>query len=110
MSKIIWNAGDPPKRGPYRVKCEGPNANAGYRYWFGDHWGVLCQKRSSANAKNESRRVTLQRPVLWGSPAPAPTIWSDEFNALLLAYRIAAPGFAMIARNSLVCHIDKRLK
>jgi hypothetical protein len=67
---VIWNAGAPPKRGAYRVKSDGPSTNTGYRYWFGDHWGPLCQKRQHANAKNEARKVTLKRPVLWASPVP----------------------------------------
>lgn len=83
MTDIIWNKGNPPKRGAYLVKSDGPSANVGYRYWFGEHWGPLCQKRRNATAANQARKVTLQRPVLWASKAPPPADPIEDLLELL---------------------------
>lgn len=67
---IRWNTGNPPRRGAYRVRSDGPSPNHGWRYWFGDHWGPLCSRRSWAiengKCQTKTRRARITRPILWG--------------------------------------------
>lgn len=64
--EMVWKSGEPRKKGVYRVKCDGPSPNAGYRYWNGERWGCLCSTYSYANQKRDSsRKSRINRPVLW---------------------------------------------
>ena len=71
MSTITWNSGNPTRRGVYQVRSDGPSANKGFRYWYGDGWSNLFRKRKYAaelgkdRAKN--RNTPLKYPVLWAS-------------------------------------------
>jgi hypothetical protein len=66
---LTWNSGTPLKRGAYRVKSDGPTANSGYRYWNGERWGPLCNKRKYATRENteRARRTPVRYPILWAS-------------------------------------------
>lgn len=110
MSAVVWNAGAPPKRGVYRVKSDAANQNAGYRHWNGERWGALVSARKWAQNADTTRRMTLKYPVLWASPAPAPTIASDEFDAMLLAYRYAEAYKMDSVKAKIIALIDARLK
>lgn len=71
-----WVSGPPPKRGAYRVRSDGPSANAGWRYWDGERWGALHNKRSRCvEAKGAGKRAARTYPVLWArhlTPGQAP--------------------------------------
>ena len=70
MSVVIWNSGAPPKRGVYRVRCDGPSPNAGYRYWYGDGWSNLTRRHAYAQElkdRTKNRNTPLKRAVLWAS-------------------------------------------
>jgi hypothetical protein len=75
MSVIVWNGGSPPKRGAYRVKSDGPSANQGFRYWYGDGWSNLASKRQWAlglgKDRSKNRNTPLKYPVLWASKKDA---------------------------------------
>jgi hypothetical protein len=68
---IQWNAGNPPRRGIYKVRSDGPSHNVGYRYWDGARWGMLCSTHAMAKSiQMSARRSRLTKPVLWAS-------WAD---------------------------------
>jgi len=80
-----WERGAPPKPGAYRVRCEGPSPNTGYRYWTGERWGCLCQTRAYCikSKGTDRRKVTLKRAVLWERKNPD-YLNMDQQKALLV--------------------------
>lgn len=81
MDNIVWNNGNPPKRGVYRVKSDGPSPNKGYRYWYGDRWSNLASKRQYAaelgKDLTKNRNTPLKYSVLWATKKNGNT-GSDE--------------------------------
>lgn len=80
-----WERGAPPKPGSYRVRCEGPSPNTGYRYWTGERWGVLCRSRAwcSKDMGTYGRKVTLKRAVLWERKNPDYLTMEQQRDLLL---------------------------
>lgn len=67
----LWHHGAPPKRGVYRVKCDGPNPNAGYRYWDGSRWHAWCSTNKGALSMYKAgvRSGAYRRPIMYATKA-----------------------------------------
>ena len=68
----LWHNGAPPKRGVYKVKCDGPNPNAGYRYWDGSRWHAWSRIHAGALSMGKDptvRKAQIRRPVLYATKA-----------------------------------------
>ena len=67
----LWHHGTPPKRGVYRVKCDGPNPNAGYRYWDGSRWHAWCSTHKGALSMYKAgvRSGAYRRPIMYATKA-----------------------------------------
>ncbi len=67
---VLWHHGNPPKRGVYPVKCDGPNPNRGYRYWDGERWHAHATSHTGAHRIGLDPKVRvrpLTRPVLYAT-------------------------------------------
>lgn len=64
-----WKAGNPPKRGAYAVRSDGPSSNPGWRYWFGPEqgWGNLSSSRAWCleRSSHVPRKTPVRYPILW---------------------------------------------
>lgn len=67
-----WGAGQPPKRGAYWTRSDprtAKSANACWRYWDGERWGMATRSREGALQTGKPsarfRRCTLLHAVLW---------------------------------------------
>jgi hypothetical protein len=63
---IVWTEAAPPRRGTYPVRRTSSNAVAGYRYWDGERWGILCHTYKGAQHIKTTGRRRPMRTVHWG--------------------------------------------
>ena len=67
---LLWHHGAPPGRGVFRVKCDGPNPNAGYRHWDGTRWHAWSSTHRGAGqlaANPKIRKAQIKRPVMYAT-------------------------------------------
>ena len=69
-ARLLWHHGAPPRRGVFRVKCDGPNPNAGYRHWDGTRWHAWSPTHRGAGqlaANPKIRKAQIKRPVMYAT-------------------------------------------
>lgn len=98
---IEWREGPPPRRGAYRVKQASNGKNSGWRYWDGEHWGILLSSRRHCMDVRMDGSALEHVPVAWGR-VTAPVVDSKTLRLQSERYALlAAVNAYEAARNAL---------